>query len=874
MSDPWEKIYPLVSTAAAYQAVGETATAAKILETLNAIPVADAEAWAYLWTDMASVYIDIGQTQAASDLLDKMLQVAVELENETRYFLLSAIANQAGNLDRQTGEQLLLAVLAALPKLQVRAYQSRLLNDVVAALESWSDSENHKAKVLTAAVQAAQASSIDEEIIPRPASEALVAIARFASSDAAVPILESLAEFIQQTSDDTTKMDVLNQIALSYGTIGRPQQGLDTLALSLETVRNQPLGYWHVRGLYAAAATADGLGADGLQTELLTQANQQIVRMAGSSPDSGGLSVSTFEAMADATVRFHDPQQTLDALMTTIDLTQQLSPFFQPYALRSLVRTALELENGQQAIMAVIEQAAKLDDSLEKAELLGDIAELTTQLNNNQIARMSLQRIVAVGGAMEEFQSLVFEKAFEIIGPWEDTQRAAVLSMLQGSIDVGDPLAQVELLSQLALEYAVIGDDDRSLAMLQRVLPVLPRLPERWTEYEIDIVASNVAQTAVRLKDQAQGEEIVVNAIAALNTLPNQTHRARALSTVADALLVWEAPTAHILDRLVANSEALTDPVAKARILQSTAAVYAQLSVKDSRQTALSLLEMVTPQLNDPSSDVTDLISDTALTYGQLGADTQAMMLLEQLYPDEFQSPDDFYQLFKIAETAIVLDALPVATDALGHMVQVASAWDREQTLELMEGFPPGALEFNYGNDPEQQLERLLNQTKANILVGTLEVIFELSSNESDIFSGEEFLDSALYRELDPVLANVMAAADSLTIPDEQFYVLRAVASAGLRIQNFAKASSAMALAIETISDTSDQLSFQAMDFLLEKLPQDDIATTATLLTLTVEQMQTVSENNKSIALSAISEHIVEIGQADKMLLSAVTYGE
>lgn len=162
-------------------------------------------------------------------------------------------------------------------------------------------------------------------------------------------------------------------------------------------------------------------------------------------------------------------------------------------------------------------------------------------------------------------------------------------------------------------------------------------------------------------------------------------------------------------------------------------------------------------------------------------------------------------------------------------------------------------LEWEYEtSDPEEQVERLWNETKA-IIFFNIETIIVGSMPVSDAKP-----------VLAPTLESAIAATGSITIAAERFYSLQSIGQTALHTQNTDQAIAAFTHAISLTDRLESRPTYEQMQLLIEPLSEYDRPTAPHILPQVLEGMDTQTTDDYSQPESwwAIAEHLTERQQS------------
>ena len=201
---------------------------------------------------------------------------------------------------------------------------------------------------------------------------------------------------------------------------------------------------------------------------------------------------------------------------------------------------------------------------------------------------------------------------------------------------------------------------------------------------------------------------------------------------------------------------------------------------------------------------------------------------------------------------AMEIGSITQAREALETIIVGADTLPQDVVRRRMAQMDAAALEWEYGtSDPEEQLERLWNETKAIIFF-----------NIETIMAGAMPVSEAQL-ELGTTLELAIAATESITIAAERFYALQSIGNTALHTRNTDQAIAAFTRSLSLADRLDSRSTYEPMNVLIEQLSEYDLPTSTHILTQVLEGMdiQTADDEIKLGAWWAIAQHLTELRQ-------------
>ncbi|MEM9485661.1 MAG: hypothetical protein AAGA83_18445, partial [Cyanobacteria bacterium P01_F01_bin.116] len=387
---------------------------------------------------------------------------------------------------------------------------------------------------------------------------------------------------------------------------------------------------------------------------------------------------------------------------------------------------------------------------------------------------------------------------------------------------------------------------------------------------------------AVELSDGNVTYQLLQRVFKQIGTIEDEERRVSLLGYLSSALDSWPQ-SRPILEQAYPLLNGLSDPSNKVKGLVAIATAYAQIKSEqpDLTPQVLELLDQAIVLLPALKANEPYLWSrrlrDIFFVYRDLGTYDQGYALLDQLtleQSDEItqsSSRDEAIHGLKlqgsIAEGAILLNSPQHFQTALDSVHGIANLWSLDWTRDHMSQLPENALR-EYGEMPEEQIEKLFQEYKGLTLTWTSNVILETSL----LLEAEgDSLDPALSNIIDNALVATMNSAQSVNDLEERIVPLRFVIVTALHLGKTERVSDALALAMATVDDTGayslelllDDLQ-DPIDHRTRPLNHADLKTTVEIMTATMSKMDTVDDYNQSVGLVEMILHLQETIDLDE----------
>lgn len=930
LANPTDQLYPLVQIAETYQLLGDHEAAIILIGAAMPLieQVDNPDAQISLLVSMAQIYIDAGNSEVALPLLQRALGQIVEVDDNSYFLLSDFVASTSRLADRQQAANVLISVLDTVPELSVQ--QQRLLNDIVVSVESWpgtTANEVAAAQVLARSLQMVDQLSKSQAVITAPGLPARMSIllgkiattlGSFAESSQALPLLDALIAAVDTIPEPRYRAEVLSAIAAAYISLDQTQIGRDFLDTAVATAMEEPWVNSQAQALAEIASTANNYGYDQQAVDALTLAMDAIA------PAVEAGEADTYERGLEVTVQvaaqLHDPQQSIATLENAIALTRSITmPYAKAQVLRTVVHSIEKWDHQQynrELLLLILEsleslqsQSSAYEDELLALEMIppdnfGDgPPPITPGLGREFPALIS--QVITLALALEQSHDrlAVLEQVIQTVVATDDAYRFNSLSdIAAAAIQLNNPDQAEQILEQVltAAEsaelstrastygsvvdaYGELGNESLRQDVLTLAMTTIEQIPDQWQRY---VQLSTLPVRAVALTHQDAAEQLLLRVIAQIGTIEREDYRANLLGYLSTALDDGQlVVTQQIVDQAYPLAAELSDPAAKTKGLIAIA--HASMGAELSTSQTLELLEQAITLLPEiQASERYQWARDIFTIYSHLGAHDQGISLLNQLISIKVETSQTETSPFAIARTTLEINhslvhggtsvnAPQQVQAALDSTLEIFHNWSRDWTRDAVTQIPGFPL-HEYGQIPEQQLENLFQEHQALILASIPIMLIETSGllEKQPMTSNSEFSQM-----IDRALMTTMDSAQSMTSPEERFVPLRFVAIAALHLGKTDLVSDVLVLAVPALSEIEmDNFLSEFQEPTYNGFYQDltlnhaDFKTTADILTATIHKMNTLSDENRSLALSQIvlyvQDAIQEFGAVEEHGLS------